>query len=48
MVLAESESSLCKHHTHTVFEAIHTISCTDTLVKDKKMVYPVVYPDVSH
>ena len=44
MVLAESESSLCKHHTNTVFEAMHRNSFTDTLVKDTRL----VYPDVSH
>jgi hypothetical protein len=48
MVPAESEGSLCKHHSHTVIEAMPRISCDKTCVKDMNLVYPVVYPNVSH
>ena len=48
MVLAERFISLCKHHTHTVFEAIPRISRVLAFVKDTNLVYPVVYPNVSH
>ena len=48
MVPAERFSSLCKHHSHTVIEAMARISCDKTCVKDMNLVYPVVYPNVSH
>ena len=48
VVLAERFISLCKHHTHTVFEAMLRISRVLAFVKNTNLVYPVVYPNVSH
>ena len=48
MVPAESEGSLYRHRAHSVTEAKTRISCDKTCVKDMGLVYPVVYPNVSH
>ena len=48
MVLAERFISPCKHHTHTVFEAVTRISRVLAFVKDTNLVHQVVYPNVSH
>ena len=48
MVPRRSEGSLYRHHAHTVIEAMPRISCDKTCVKDMNLVYPVVYPNVSH
>jgi hypothetical protein len=48
MVPRGGDSSLYRHHAHTVIEAIPRISCDKTCVKDMNLVYPVVYPNVSH
>jgi len=44
MVPRRSDSSPCKHHTYTVFEAMLRISSVTEHVKCIALVYPVVYP----
>jgi len=48
MVLAESDSSPCKHQPYTVLEAILRISPAMRHVKCITLVYPVVYPNLCH
>ena len=47
LVPRRSDSSPCKHHTYTVFEAMLRISSVTEHVKCITLVYPVVYPNTN-
>ena len=48
LVPRRGDSSLCKHHTYTVFEAMLKISSVTEHVKCITLVYPVIYPNAHH